>query len=136
MEKRYNENAIRIHYANDAFNLRIIWDRDKENLPRFPIQIVVDSFGTKWITLFDDIDFNRALYNNVNLFFSDKYPFTTSQKEKLVIDMMYAHNHANFSEGDIIRNPTIEECINIMNTLREFGYRYNRKQNKFEKVNK
>ena len=131
-----NENSIRIHYCNDAYNLRIIWDRDKENLPRFPIQIVVDNFGTKWITLLDDIDFDRARYNNVNLLFTVWHPLTTNQKEKLVIDMIYARNGSNFSDGDIIRNPTIEECIDIMNTLREFGYRYNRKQNKFEKVNK
>jgi hypothetical protein len=139
MEKRYNENAIRIHYSNDAFNLQIVWDRDKEKLPRFPIQMVEDSFGSKWITLLDDIDFDGKRYYNINLFFSNdsRNPFCTKEQEaQLVLRLMNGHNHANFSEGDIIRNPTIEECIDIMNTLRGFGYRYNRKRHKFEKVNK
>lgn len=139
MEKRYNENAIRVHYCNDAYNLQIIWDRDKENLPRCPIQIVVDSFGTKWITLLDDIDFDGKRYYNINLFFSDdsRNPFCTKEQEaQMVMRLMNGNNHANFTDEDMIRNPTIEEYIVITNTLRKFGYRYNRKRHKFEKVNK
>lgn len=103
------------------------WNRNLEQ-HRFPIQIVQDKFGAKWITLTKHIDFNNATYKNINLF------FIFSKGMKIWIEqLLNGENSAQFAEGDIIRNPTLEEYNIINQRLKQYNITINKKRTHEEK---
>ena len=115
---------IHIHINYNQWEFLPRWDRTLEQ-NRFPIQIIEDTEQIKWITLLGNIDFNGATYRNVALYQIGN----NSVQERWFKKLMESNSYSHFADGDIIRNPTFEEYINITRTLKEHGIVINKKRN-------
>lgn len=109
---------------------KVLWDKSPQLLKnRFPIQLVEDSDGDMWITLLSNIDFDNAKFKNIIRFRFNEHRFDFINR------LINATESCRFMEGDLIRNPSIKEYKYIERTLKNYGYIFNKKTNKFQKWN-
>ena len=118
-----HNNDIEVHFDYNSYTL--IHDFDDKLNNRCPIQIVVDKYGQKWISLLKDIDFKKGQYHNIPRFNLEKCDF--------VWRLANGSNPSRgpFADGDVIRNPTIEEFVQITNEMKKWKCFFNRKTNEF-----
>ena len=115
-----------IHILFDQITFIPHWDRTLEQ-NRCPIQIIEEG-NTKWISLLNNIDFKYAAYKNVILFQIGEC-LVINDNDEWIHKLMEGKQYANFADGDIIRNPTMEEYIIIARKLKEHGIIFNKKRN-------
>lgn len=113
-----------IHILFDQITFIPHWNRALEQ-NRCPIQIIQEG-KTKWISLLDNIDFKCAAYRNVILF---QIGNSLVINDEWIHKLMEGKQYANFADGDIIRNPTMEEYIIIARKFKEHGIIFNKKRN-------
>jgi hypothetical protein len=102
-----------------------------------PIKIIeenVSKGGNKyerWIALSRDIDYENNRYHNVNEYLPKKAAYKTLLDKGFFWRLFYGTNPALISELDIIRNPTMEELIEISNAAKAVGIKINLKTGKY-----
>lgn len=117
-----HNNDIEVHLGDGG---KLIHDFDDKLKNRCPIQIVVNKYGQKWITLLKDINFLDGTYSNIPRFIPSRYDF---------IWKLATGSHSSiepFAVGDVIRNPTIEEFVQITKEMKKWKCFFNRKTNEF-----
>ena len=119
---------------NPTDMLKTVWDKSLEIMKdRCPIQLVEDCYGDIWIVLLKQIDFDIGHFKNIIRFayFRDKKVILRD----FVPGLMTGQQKCNFMIGDIIRNPSIEEYKVIETQFKRHGFFFNKKKNKFQKIN-
>lgn len=102
-----------------------------------PIQIIEEDESkggfkhARWIALAKDIDYGNNMYHNVSAY----HPKTT--RHKTLLDkgffwrLFHGRNPAPILERDIIRNPTIEELMEISDSAKKLGIKINLKTGEY-----
>ena len=129
-----NLKAKPIYVHSSPFRpLDLEWDKSPEILKdRCPIQLVEDRDGDIWIALLRETNFQEGKFKNIIRFayFKDKKVLARDFAK----DLMTGQQKCNFMEGDIIRNPSIEEYKVIETQIKKQGYFFNKKKNKFVQI--
>ena len=87
--------------------------------------------GARWIALAKDIDDIGGKYLNVNSF-HPKNGWGPTKLDKYFFERLFhGNNFANIYKYDIIRNPTMEELIEISNAAKDVGIKINLKTGKY-----
>ena len=87
--------------------------------------------GARWISLAKDIDHTDGTYRNVNPFHPKKSWGPTKLDKYFFYKLFHGNNFANISKYDIIRNPTMEELIEISNAAKDVGIKINLKTGEY-----
>ena len=116
-----HNNDIEVHV--DYWG-KLIHDFDDKLKNRCPIQIVVDRYNDKWITLLKDINFLDGTYSNIP-------PFRINRDFVWLLANGSYSSIAPFADGDVIRNPTIDEFVQITKEMKKWKCFFNRKTNEF-----
>lgn len=96
-----------------------------------PIQIVDDNNDfmrsrSRWITLLKDIDHKSRRYLNIN-----PYQTYTRLDKDFFMKLFNGGNCSHISPFDTIRNPTMEELIEISNAAKHLGIKINLKTGEY-----
>lgn len=88
--------------------------------------------GARWITLAKDINYEEGEYENLVPYHHKSSPYYggTLTKE-FFFRLFHGYGNANIDTFDIIRNPTMEELIEISNAAKNVGIKINLKTGKY-----
>lgn len=87
--------------------------------------------GARWIALAKDIDYIDGMYRNVNPFHPKKGCVPTKLDKYFFKMLFHGNRFSTISEYDIIRNPTMEELIEISNAAKHLGIKINLKTGEY-----
>lgn len=86
--------------------------------------------GSRWISLAKDIDYIDGVYRNVNPFHPKGW-WSTKLDKYFFYKLFHGNIFAHISKCDIIRNPTMEELIEISNAAKDVGIKINLKTGEY-----
>jgi hypothetical protein len=87
--------------------------------------------GSRWISLAKDIDYINGTYRNISPF-HQKSDWRVTKLDKYFFNKLFHGNSfATISKYDIIRNPTMEELIEISNAAKDVGIKINLKTGEY-----
>ena len=103
------------------------------------IQIITEDIykgghsGARWIALAKDINYEERKYANVVPYHPKGSPYCDGTKLTKVFffRLFHGHGNSNIATFDIIRNPTMEELIEISNAAKKVGIKINLKTGKY-----
>jgi hypothetical protein len=85
----------------------------------------------RWIALAKDIDYEHNMYNNVNGYHPKEFVLHTKLDKGFFWRLLKGRNIATISPWDIIRNPTMEELIEISEAAKINGLKINLKTGEY-----
>ena len=102
-----------------------------------PIQIIDEDESkggfknSRWIALAKDIDYEHNMYHNVNEYHPKECVHHTKLDKGFFWRLLKGRNIAQFSPWDIIRNPTMEELMEISESDKINGLKINLKTGEY-----
>ncbi len=89
--------------------------------------------GVRWMALAKDIDHKTRRYTNIVPYHpkGSCYYSGTKLTKEFFFRLFHGYNNANIATFDIIRNPTMEELIEISNAAKNVGIKINLKTGEY-----
>ena len=104
----------------------------------FKIQLIQNRYdkNIKWIIRKKNIDFKNKKYYGWVMNFGEGYMPSLDDIEKLCFKFNGEYNAIDLYPSDTFRNFRLQEYLKLGNTLRQYGYIYNKKNDMFTVIKK